>query len=654
MALPKRYDPGEAEPRLSRLWQESGTYHFHSGESPVYSIDTPPPTVSGHLHMGSVYAYSHPDFIARFWCMHGYNVYYPMGYDDNGLPTERLVERETGRTAEEMGREAFIQACLELTPRFEQAYQALWQRLGLSVDWRYTYRTIGDLARKTSQLTFLDLYRKGLAYQQSAPVIWCPTCKTAIAQAEVNDLARRSEFVTFPFELDNGDPLLIASTRPELLPACVAVFVHPNDDRYRGLAGRRARVPLFGQEVPVLTDVHAEPGKGTGAVMCCTFGDPVDIEWWRAHALPLREAVGRNGEMLPLAGEFAGLSVSEARSKIGQALETDGKLLSRQPVEQSVRVHERCDTPVEYLVTKQWFVRVLDRRDAFLEAGSEIAWYPPTIQTRYRDWVQNLGWDWCISRQRYYGVPFPVWHCDCGEVLVAGDSQLPVDPTTSPPPAPCACGSASYRAEEDVMDTWATSACSPQIAGRWLSDPGLYREVFPMSLRPQAHEIIRTWVFDTIVMSHYRPTLGEPDRGVSPWKNILISGWGLAPSGTEKISKSRVGGPMEPMAMLEQYSADAVRYWAASTGLGKDAIISEEKIAAGAKLVTKLWNVARFAERFLQDYVPPTERPALSSADRWILSRIQTLVNRVTVFFRDYEYASEERDGELLLDRPRG
>jgi valyl-tRNA synthetase len=374
--------------------------------------------------------------------------------------------------------------------------------------------------------------------------------------------------------------------------------------------------------------------------MCCTFGDTADIEWWYTHGLPVREAIGRAGEMLPIAGRFAGLPVSEARKAIVHALDADGVLLSRQPAEQSVRVHERCDTPVEYIVTQQWFVRVLNHKEAFIAAGAAIAWHPPSMETRYREWVQNLHWDWCISRQRYYGVPFPIWYCKCGQVLLAHADQLPVDPTIQAPPEPCACGSSSYHPEEDVMDTWATSSCSPQIAGRWLANPTLYRQVYPMSLRPQAHEIIRTWAFDTIVMSHHRPTLGESDTGARPWKNVLISGWGLAAEGTQKISKSRGGGPMTPMSMLERYSADAARYWAAGTGVGKDAIISEEKIAAGAKLVTKLWNVARFAERFLQDYRQPAEQPILSTADRWILSATQRLVQHVTFSFREYEYAA--------------
>ena len=644
MPFPRRYDPAEVEPRLAAHWQEAGTYHFDpAGEAPVYSIDTPPPTVSGHLHLGHVYSYSHADFIARYRRMRGDNVYYPMGYDDNGLPTERLVEQQTGTTAEEMGREAFIRTCLEMTVEFEQEYEALWQRLGLSVDWRYTYRTIDDLARTTSQLSFLDLLDKGLAYRRQAPTIWCPHCHTAIAQAEVHDRERQSEFVTLAFGRGEG-VLSIATTRPELLPACVAVFVHPEDPRYRDLAGSTVRVPLFDLEVPVLLDPHADPEKGTGAVMCCTFGDQVDVEWWLTHDLPLREALDRHGRLTAIAGPLEGMPVPEARRRVKELLEEEGLLLGRQPTEQSVRAHERCDTPVEYIITQQWFVRVLDQKERLIAAGEALSWVPASMLARYREWVENLHWDWCISRQRYYGVTFPVWYCTCGEIITAEVSQLPVDPTTTPPPSPCACGTTEYTPERDVMDTWATSCCSPQIAGRMLDRPEVYGKVFPMSLRPQAHEIIRTWAFDTIVMSQYR-------YDALPWSDVLISGWGLAAAGAEKISKSRGGGPMAPMAMLERYSADAARYWAASTGPGKDALISEEKIGAGAKLVTKLWNVAGFAARFLDGYTPSESVAGLSPADRWILAEHTSLIWRVTDAFERYEYATAKSETEAFFWR---
>jgi valyl-tRNA synthetase len=618
-----------------------GVYHFsRESAAPVYSIDTPPPTVSGHLHLGHVYSYSQTDFVARFWRMNGFNVYYPMGYDDNGLPTERLVERRLGITAAGVGRQAFIEKCLEVSVAAERDYEALWKRLGLSIDWRYTYRTIDERSRWTSQWSFIDLYRKGLAYRKQAPAIWCPECRTAIAQAELNDLDRQSEFFTLAFRLGNGETLPIATTRPELLPACVAVFVHPDDARFKRLVGQTARVPLFDQEVPILEDASTDPEKGTGAVMCCTFGDVTDVAWWRAHNLPLVESIGRDGRLTEAAGEFAGLAVAEARGRIVVALAARGLLLDRRPIDQSVRVHERCDTPVEYVVAQQWFVRALDFKADLLDIGERLVWHPPPMQARYREWVENLAWDWCVSRQRCYGVKFPAWYCDaCGEIVLADETELPVDPTERPPSKACACGNTSFTPEQDVMDTWATSSLTPQIVGAWPGDQMLYASVFPFSLRSQAHEIIRTWAFYTLLKSrHHFDAL--------PWREVAISGWGLAPEGAGKISKSRGGGPVAPMAMVEKYSADSVRYWAASAGFGRDAVISEEKIQAGARLVTKLWNVARFAERFIAHDAPPVQPPALSPADRWILSKAQRLIRRATQLFRVYDYAAAKNETE--------
>ncbi len=644
MSLAKQYDPKTMEPRLRDAWLEQGTYHFDlQSDRPVYSIDTPPPTVSGHLHLGHVYSYSQTDFMARFWRMNGYNVFYPMGYDDNGLPTERLVEKWEGIRAQDVGRQAFIAKCLEVSEKAEVDYRALWQRLGLSVDWRYSYRSIDALSRRTAQWSFLDLYRKGLIYRQQAPTIWCPECHTAIAQADLNDMERSSTFYTLAFTLDDGTTLQVATTRPELLPACVAVFYHPDDPRGKVWAGRRVRVPCFGQEVPLLPDPGADPEKGTGVVMCCTFGDTADIEWWRLHNLPLREAIDRNGRMTALAGEFAGLTVREARRQLVAVLAGRGELLGEQPIVQSVRVHERCDTPVEYVVASQWFIRVLDFKADLLASGERVAWHPESMQTRYREWVENLHWDWCISRQRTFGVPFPVWFCkQCGQPLPADEADLPIDPTEQGPGRPCPCGGTEFTPELDVMDTWATSSLTPQIVGRMLSEPELYAKVYPFSLRPQAHEIIRTWAFYTIAKSHHH-------FGKTPWSNAAISGWALAPEGAGKISKSRGGGPMAPQAMIELYSADAVRYWAASTGFGRDSIISEEKIQAGAKLVTKLWNVARFAERFLEGEVPAAAE--FLPTDRWILSRLQRLVRKATALLKDYDYSTAKIEIEAFFWR---
>ncbi len=647
MSLSKHYQPDEMEPKLQSAWESAEVYHYFSGDQvSIYSIDTPPPTVSGSLHLGHTYSYTHTDVFARFHRMRGENVFYPMGFDDNGLPTERLVERKLGATAEEIGRQTFIEKCLQISQEIESEYQNLWQCLGLSIDWRYTYRTIDECSRRTSQRSFIDLYQAGLVYRQEAPTIWCPECGTGIAQADVDDLERQSELVTLKFRLKNGDSLPIATTRPELLPACVAVFVHPEDKRYTDLIDQQVKVPLFEREVKVREDPAADPEKGTGVVMCCTFGDTIDKHWWYTHHLDHVEAIDRQGKMTPAAGEYAGLTVEDARKSIKSRLEKDNEILERQKISQIIPVHERCDTPVELIMSQQWFIQLLEHKDRFLEIGEQIDWHPPHMKSRYRSWVENLAWDWCISRQRYYGIPFPLWYCqECGEVILADIEDLPIDPIEDNPAAPCGCGSMNFIPEQDTLETWATSSLTPQIAGRWVCEENgttdLYKHVYPFSLRPQAHEIIRSWAFYTIAKSYFH-------FNRIPWKNIAISGWGIAGEGMGKISKSRGGGPVPPMEMIDRYSADAVRYWAVSTGLGKDAVISEDKIKLGAKLVTKLWNVARFSERFLVDYSAPISPMGLplTPADRWILSRLQQLIRRTTELLEAYEYAAAKSEIE--------
>jgi len=600
MNLIKRYHAQVSESYWQNKWQIEGIYQFDpQSRAPLFSIDTPPPTVSGHLHLGHIYHYSHADFIARFKRMNGHNVFYPMGYDDNGLPTERLIEQQLGLRASDFEREEFVQKCLQISSQVQKDYQALWKRLGLSIDWRYTYRTIDERSQRISQFSFLDLYQKGLIYQKKAPTIWCPECGTAIAQAELNDLDQVSDFLTIKFNLINHndveiEEIPIATTRPELLPACVAIFVHPDDTRYQHLVGETAKVPLFEHLVPILSDPDANPEKGTGIVMCCTFGDTTDISWWQSYNLPLIEVLNPQGCLTKEAGILSGLEIKEARKEINNTLAKQGLLIDSVNTIHSLRVHERCDTPIEYIVTPQWFIRILDFKDQLLKIGEKVNWYPTHMSSRYKNWVENLSWDWCISRQRYFGVTFPVWYCkDCGETILARESQLPVNPLEDQPEEHCPnCEGCEFTPEEDVMDTWATSSLSPQIVAGWLSDDEQYNQLFPMSMRPQAHGIIRTWAFYTLTKSYFH-------FAEIPWKDVFISGWGIAGKGMEKISKSRGGGPMPPIQMIEKYSADSVRYWAASVGPGKDAVISEEKVKTGVKLTTKMWNVARFCAQFL-------------------------------------------------------
>jgi valyl-tRNA synthetase len=630
--IPKRYVSASVEAKWQKFWEENGTYHFQlDDDRPVYSVDTPPPTISGDLHLGHCYSYSHADFYVRFQRMNGKNIFYPMGWDDNGLPTERLVEERMGISPESVGAEAFIQAITRISKKLEEDYEKIWRRLGLSVDWRYAYTTISASARKVAQYSFIDLYHSGRVYRAAAPTIWCPVCKTALAQAEITDLQRETNFITIAFTLSNGEVLPISTTRPELLSACVAVFVNPEDKRHRHLIGKKAVTPVFKKEVPILGDPKADPEKGTGIVMCCTFGDTTDIKWWREHNLPLINVIDRAGRLNEAGGFLAGMDIKSARKRILEELTAGGMVLDRKVTSQTVSIHERCDTPIEYMETKQWFVKILDRKEQLMEAGNQISWHPPHMHARYEDWVKNLEWDWCISRQRYYGVPFPMWYCTkCDSVQLAAMSELPVDPRSDKPSRPCSCGGTEFLPETSVLDTWVTSSMSPQVAGRWLDEEKLFRRVFPMSIRPQAHDIIRTWAFYTIVKALYH-------EGKIPWSDIVISGHGLSPEG-HKLSKSR-DNAADPLKAIEKYSADAIRYWAASSKLGEDSIISEEKIASGQKLVNKLWNVASFSYQFLENYSPPAAPPALLPTDKWILSRLNRLIPEVTRDFEDYSHA---------------
>lgn len=637
MGLAKKYNYREVEEKLSAYWQRLGIYRFDadSGKE-VYSIDTPPPTVSGNLHMGHVYSYSHADFMARFQRMSGKEVFYPMGFDDNGLPTELLVERQLQQRAEDMGVEEFRRRCMEMGASAADAYRSLWQALGLSVDWRHSYRTIGRKAQRVAQWSFIDLYRKGRIYRQQAPVIWCPRCQTAIAQAELEDVQRPSVFYQLEFGSKGEQSLAIATTRPELLPACVAIFVHPQDTRYASIVGREITVPLSGRKVPILADAAADPDLGTGAVMCCTFGDATDVHWWRQHDLPLYKIVGRDGRMTEQAGDYMGLRAAQARERIVADLRGRGLVQDTQSTQQVVRVHERCAAPVEYVVAPQWFVRILDAKEELRQAGAAIKWHPPHMQTKYQQWLDNLKWDWCISRQRPFGVPFPVWHCDgCAAVRLAAEDELPVDPRGLGLDEYCTCGG-TWCGDSDVMDTWATSSLTPQLAYGAAGTA--------MSVRPLAHEIIRTWAFYSVVKAHYH--WGRP-----PWGALMVSGWGLAEQGQGKISKSKGSTALKPDEALATYPADALRYWAASTALGKDAYISEGKMRAGAKWQAKLWNAARFAERFLADYRPPAIVPELSLADAWILDRMQRLITDATRRLAGYDYAAAKSLIEVFFWR---
>lgn len=630
--MDKIYNHTQSEKEARELWAHEKVYDFHvDPDKKVFSIDTPPPTVSGSLHIGHVYSYTHQDLIARFKRIRGFNVFYPQGFDDNGLATERFVEKKNSIKAHLMKRSEFIELCLKESHETEKDFAEIFKKLGLSIDWSKTYSTISPNVRKISQHSFIELFKKGLAYRKTEPALYCTTCRTSVAQAELDDSDVSSTFNDIEFTTSDGEKLIIATTRPELLPACVAIFYHPSDTRYTKLSGKKAIVPVFGQQVSIISDEKVDPEKGTGLVMCCTFGDQTDILWYKKHALPFIQVVGLDGRWTQAAGPLAGLTVHEARKKIIELLKETGKLLNQKPITHNVNVHERCKQEIEYLAPSQWFVKILEHRDELLAQADKINWYPDYMKVRYVDWVKNLSWDWCISRQRFYGIPFPVWHCkDCGEVLLADEKSLPVDPQEqSFPGGKCTkCGSINITPETDVMDTWNTSGLTPQINLHW-PEKSPNKLTLPMSMRPQAHDIIRTWAFYTIAKAYFH-------NKQLPWQDIVLSGHVLA--GKEKISKSKENSKMSPDALLQAYPADVIRYWSANGRLGIDTAFSENQLKIGQRLLTKLWNALRFCSEQFGDYKKPQTAPKLDAVNEWLLHNFTKTVTAYINAYDKYEY----------------
>ncbi len=622
-----RYDPKTEEEKWVQHWEKEGTYKFNpEAKGEVYSVDTPPPTVSGKMHIGHAFSYTQEDILVRYKRLRGYNIFYPWGTDDNGLPTERLVEKLKGVKGSKMDRQEFIKLCEQTLAELMPKFTSDWKRIGMSCDFQTRYSTINEHCRRISQWSFLDLNKKGRVYRKEAPALWCPLCETAISQVECQDAEKDSTFNDVVFKVDGKD-VIIATTRPELLPACVAVFTHPNDDRYKKLIGKKAKVPLFNYEVTILADERVDPTKGTGIVMCCTFGDQTDIAWYLAYNLQLKNAIAKNGTMTETAGKYNGLKIHDARKAIIADLKTAGLLVGQKPIKHEVKVHERCQTEIEIIQSKQWFIKYLDLKEKMLEWGAQLNWYPDFMKHRYNNWVKGLQWDWLISRQRFFGVAFPVWYCaKCDTPIFADDKKLPVDPLKDKP-TPCPkCKSTEFVPEKDILDTWATSSMTPQLATQLV--PEKYRaKIFPMSLRPQAHEIISFWLFNTLVKSqlHY---------GVNPWKDVVLSGYVTDPHG-EKMSKSK-GNIVEPQTVLAKYSADALRYWAGGSKLGEDIAYQEKELVTGDKFVTKLWNAAKFTNLNLQGY--DYCGTSTETIDLWIHTRLAKTIKEATEAFDKYEY----------------
>ena len=595
--LDKKYNYKEKELKWINYWKENKIYEFKPDNREIYSIDTPPPTVNGKIHIGHIFSYSQAEMIARYKRLRGYNVFYPFGFDDNGLPSERLVEKEIKKKAHEIGREDFNKLCFETTNKYEEDFKNLFTKAGFSANIDNSYKTVSNYSQKLSQLNFLELVERKACYRDYSPALWCNECLTSIAQAELETKTIKTTFNYIKFKTkEDNEEFTIATTRPELIPAIVCVFVNPKDKNNKHLIGKTAYVPILDIEVPIMADEKVDITKGTGIVMCCTFGDQTDIEWWKKYNLPLKNIFTDDGKIINEIKNYGGLTIKEARTRIIEDFKEEGYLIKQEKLEHEVQTHERCGKEVEYTIMKQWFIDIINHKKDFIKIGNEINWYPKHMHTRYNEWVDNISWDWCISRQRYFGVPFPVWYCKkCNKEIFADKDDLPVNPLIDKPSInKCECGCTEFVPESDIMDTWQTSSITPLLNMRYKEKDSLEELMKPMSLRCNAHDIIRTWDFYSIVKSYY-------SFNMKPWNNIMISGFVMASAG-EKISKRKANSKMEPLELLDEYGADVVRYWAGSGKLGTDIIFNNETFQRGKKLINKIWNVSKFIEMHLEDY----------------------------------------------------
>lgn len=577
-----KYNFFSVQENIRKKWEDEAVFALaYDLEKPHFVIDTPPPTVSGKLHIGHVFSYIHQDIIARYKRITGHNVIFPFGFDDNGLPTERYVEKKCSISSKKMSKKEFIASCYTEIQSIHEQFALLWKKLGLSYDWSLVYSTISPQVQQVSQKLFIDLYKKGLVYKKCEPALYCTAFQTSISQADLEEVVKETAMITVRFiEKESQSDILIATTRPELLGGCVAVLVHPEDSRYCHLIGKKALVPLYNHEVPIIADELVIMDKGTGIVMSATFGDGLDVHWFKKHGFSYQQIINKDGTLSEKSIFLTGLKIEQARKVIIEKLVENKLVCNQEIISHRVSVYERSKKEIEYIMLNQWFVSILPYKEELLKIADEINWFPGYMKIRYIDWVKNLSWDWCISRQRSFGIPFPVWYDQNGKVILGDESQLPCNPEEM---TPVGYTQDSCTPDSDVMDTWNTSSLTPYIILDMLKKKGV-TATLPLDMRPQSHDIIRTWAFDTIVKSYFL-------NNTIPWKNIVISGHVVTPD-NQKISKSMGNSPLEPENLLKEYPADVIRYWSASAKLGVDTAFCQTQFKDGNKLIVKLWNAA--------------------------------------------------------------
>ena len=685
----KNYNHLEVEKRIVSNWEDNKIYYgINLDNKKLFSIDTPPPTASGFLHIGHVFSYSHQDIIARFKRMNGFEIFYPMGWDDNGLPTERRVqdyfnvrcdpdEKSVENIQEfvekidkksnpvKVSRKNFIELCHIVTTEDEKVFKDLFMKIGLSVDWDQEYATIQDIPREIAQRSFIDLYKKGNVYNVQSPSLWDPEFQTAVAQAEIEDREVPGAYHDIEFETSDGSSFVISTTRPELLAACVGIATHPDDKRFKNLIGKTAITPLFEVEVPIFSSELVDKDKGTGILMVCTFGDNVDVQWWKEEKLETRIIVNKFGRLKEVdfnsqnfkskkpkkANDFykmiEGKNLKQAKKIIVEMLSeplnfNNKAALVSQPREimHSVRFYERSKTPLEILSTRQWFVKLLDKKKMLLEKSKQIEWHPTFMSKRFENWTENLNMDWCISRQRFFGVPFPIWYKldenlkpDYDNPLFPDESELPVDPSEDTPKEfdENQRGKPNgFIGEKDVFDTWFTSSMTPQIGGKWGTVEDFFDKILPYDIRPQSHEIIRTWAFYTVVKSALH-------HNEIPWKNVIISGWVLDPD-KKKMSKSK-GNVVVPNDLIEKYGADAVRYWSANARLGADTANDEQVFKVGKKLVVKIFNASKFVLNNFHKIEVLDKSNIKNPLDKSLVFIFNNYLEKITESLNKYQFA---------------